>query len=188
MGCIPSKPKPTPSTPKYTPSPTPTIAPLILHPSTIAAILPESFPSPDRGIVSWKTLISSPQTRTNTFTVGIGTCPAGSRVSCPSQHSSSSAGQGHGQGQGFLALHRHAHAEIYYVISGRGVVSIDGREERVGKGSLVFIPGDAVHGVRCLGGGEDGKGGDGEEEDGGDLVWLYVFAADGFGEIGYRFE
>lgn len=65
-------------------------------------------------------------------------------------------------------------------------MSIDGREDVVGKGSLVFIPGDAVHGVRCLGGGEGGeKGGNREEE--GDLVWLYVFAADGFGEIGYRF-
>ncbi|KAH7064354.1 hypothetical protein BKA63DRAFT_586260 [Paraphoma chrysanthemicola] len=186
MGCIPSKPKPTPYTPKHTPSPTPTIEPLILHPSAIASIPPSSFPSPDRGIVSWKTLISSPQTRTNTFTVGIGTCAAGRSVSCPAQTSPSSLGQG--QGQGHLALHRHAHAEIYYVIAGKGVVTIDGREDVVGKGSLVFIPGDAEHGIRCVGVGEGGdKGEEGEEEEEGDLVWLYAFAADGFEEVVYRF-
>ena len=42
------------------------------------------------------------------------------------------------------------------------------------KGSVVFIPGNAVHSVRCTG----------EEE----LVWLYVFAAGGFGEVVYIFE
>ncbi|KAF1828689.1 RmlC-like cupin [Decorospora gaudefroyi] len=76
--------------------------------------------------------------------------------------------------QGDLKLHRHTHAEMYYVTAGRGVVTIEGQEYGVGEGSLVFIPADAEHGVRNTGVG--------------DLVWLYVFAADGFGEVVYRFS
>jgi mannose-6-phosphate isomerase-like protein (cupin superfamily) len=63
---------------------------------------------------------------------------------------------------------------MYHVISGRGVVLIDGKEYDVEKGSVVFIPGDAEHGVRCVG-----------EED---LVWLYVFATAAFGDVFYRFS
>lgn len=39
---------------------------------------------------------------------------------------------------------------------------------------MVWIPGDAEHETKNVG----------EEE----LVWLYVFAADGFGEVVYRFD
>lgn len=73
-----------------------------------------------------------------------------------------------------MKAHRHSHAELYHITSGTGVVTIDGVEHEVRKGSVVFIPGDAEHGIRNIG----------EEE----LVWLYVFAADGFGEIIYRFD
>ena len=63
---------------------------------------------------------------------------------------------------------------MYHVTAGRGIVSIDGQEYEVGKGSVVFIPGDAEHGIRNVGCE--------------DLVWLYAFAADGFGEVVYRFS
>lgn len=53
-------------------------------------------------------------------------------------------------------------------------MTIDGKEHVVSKGSMVWIPGDSEHGVRCVG----------EEE----LEWVYVFAADGFGDIVYRFS
>lgn len=75
---------------------------------------------------------------------------------------------------GQLKLHRHAHPELYHVTAGRGVVMIDGVESEVGRGSVVFIPGDAEHGIKCVG-----------EED---LEWLYVFAADRFEEVVYRFS
>lgn len=132
----------------------------------------ESFPDPSHGIVSWKTLLSSPKTPTDTFTVGIGTCPPGSTTSCPMQTASSEPGH--------LKLHRHAHSEIYYVTDGKGLVTIDGIEHEVKKGSVVFIPGDAEHGIKNTG--------NGEKEEEGNLVWLYAFAADSFGEIVYRFD
>lgn len=53
-------------------------------------------------------------------------------------------------------------------------MSIDGVESPVEAGSVVFIPGDARHGVR-------------NEDETHDLVWLYVFAVDDFKEIHYRF-
>ena len=60
-------------------------------------------------------------------------------------------------------------------------MTIEAEEYRVKKGSVVFIPGDALHGARSLRSGEGGEGGEG-------LKWLYVFAAGDFGEVVYRFE
>lgn len=142
-----------------------TIRPVVLHSPDIDKKESETFPDPSiGGNVSWKTLLSSPHTPTDTFTVGIATCPSGSHASCPTTS----------QTQGHLKLHRHSHAEIYHVISGRGIVTIDGEEHEVGKGSVVFIPGNAEHGIRNV------------EE--GELSWLYVFGADGFEEVVYRFD
>ena len=73
-----------------------------------------------------------------------------------------------------MKLHRHRQAEIYHVTQGKGVVTIDGKGYEVGKGSVVWIPGDAEHGIENVG-----------EED---LVWLYAFAVDGFADVVYRFD
>ncbi|OJJ02172.1 hypothetical protein ASPVEDRAFT_41652 [Aspergillus versicolor CBS 583.65] len=75
---------------------------------------------------------------------------------------------------GYLACHRHTQAEIYYITAGSGVVVIDGTEHVVSKGAVVFIPGDAEHGVRN----------EGEES----LEWFYVFPTAGFGDVVYRFS
>lgn len=144
---------------------------------------PEGFPDPSiGGNVTWKTLVSNEKTETDTFTVGVATCHPGRVVACPtsssgedtgastpSLHSPESLGDA-----GFLKLHRHTHAEMYHVVSGTGIVCIDGQEFEVRQGSVVFIPGDAEHGIFNAG-----------KED---LVWLYAFAAGGFGEIVYRFS
>jgi len=53
-------------------------------------------------------------------------------------------------------------------------VTIDGIEHEVKKGSMVFIPGDVEHGIKNVGEGN--------------LVWLYAFAADSFGQVVYRFD
>jgi mannose-6-phosphate isomerase-like protein (cupin superfamily) len=46
-------------------------------------------------------------------------------------------------------LHYHKRAtELYYVLEGSGVVSLDGAEHEVRKGSLVHIPPGVVHGAR----------------------------------------
>lgn len=54
------------------------------------------------------------------------------------------------------------------------MVVIEGDEYRVGAGSVVFIPGDAEHGVRN----------EGEV----DFEWLYVFPTGAFGDVVYRFS
>ena len=75
---------------------------------------------------------------------------------------------------GSLCPHRHTQAEIYYIISGKGIVQINGREYEVEGGSSVFIPGDAEHGIFNKG----------EEE----LRWFYVFPTGAFSDIVYRFS
>ncbi|KAK4621769.1 Dimethylsulfonioproprionate lyase DddW [Fulvia fulva] len=75
---------------------------------------------------------------------------------------------------GYLAHHRHEQAEMYLILKGEGLVRVDGDERRVEKGDAVFIPGNAEHGIRNVGQG--------------DLEWFYCFAADKFGDVGYRFS
>jgi quercetin dioxygenase-like cupin family protein len=131
------------------------IRPIVLSAQTIANAPTECFPPGTLGgTVTWKTLLSAPDTPSNTFTTGIATCPAKG---------------------GYLKCHRHTHPEIYHFIAGRGIVEIDGEAHEVERGAVVFIPGDAEHGVR-------------NEDEEKELRWLYVFAADGFGEVAYRFS
>jgi mannose-6-phosphate isomerase-like protein (cupin superfamily) len=126
---------------------------LIVNHDAIQSQTSESFTDSSKGIVTWKTLISAPQTATDSLTVGV--------ASCPPQ-------------QGHLCPHRHTQAEVYHIISGRGIMQIDGKEQEVAAGSVVYIPGDAKHGIR---------NDDPEQE----LKWLYVFGADSFEDIKYRF-
>ena len=64
---------------------------------------------------------------------------------------------------------------------------------QVKTGDVVFVPSDEEHGIWN----GDGNGADAveqqsseneDEREGGELKWLYIFAADGFGEIKYRFS
>jgi quercetin dioxygenase-like cupin family protein len=112
----------------------------------------DGWDDPVKGRISWRTLFSGDATPTDALTAGLAELEPG----------------------GWLGLHRHAPAEIYYVIEGRGVVTIDGEDCQVGPGAAVFIPGDAEHGVRN----------DGVET----LRFVYVFPTDSFGEIEYRFS
>lgn len=73
-----------------------------------------------------------------------------------------------------IYTHRHAQVEAYYVLSGEGIVSIGGVEHPVRQGSAVFLPGDAEHGAVNTG----------TET----MRLLYVFAADSFDQVEYRFS
>ena len=75
---------------------------------------------------------------------------------------------------GSLSLHRHDQAEIYHVLDGQATVTINGTRHDVEKGSTLFIAGNAEHSVvnNC-------------DED---FRWFYVFAADSFQGIVYRFS
>lgn len=73
--------------------------------------------------VSWKLLFSADQTPTSELTMGLATIQPG----------------------GVLPLHHHEPAEIYYVLSGEGIVEIDGESHPLREGVAVFIPPDARH-------------------------------------------
>lgn len=80
-----------------------------------------------RNNVSWKTLISSDRTPTDSITMGIAEIKPGA----PDE----------------IHLHRHEPSEAYYVLSGNGYVSIDGVKTDLGTGSAVFVPSNALHAV-----------------------------------------
>ncbi|KAF4976660.1 hypothetical protein FZEAL_6709 [Fusarium zealandicum] len=125
--------------------------PLIIDTRSYTETPPSSFSETSRGNATWHTLLSSPDTATTSLTCGIATCPS----------------------NGTLALHRHKQAEVYFILSGNGQVEVDGERFKVSKDMLVWIPGDAEHGVFC----------GGEEE----LKWLYMFPEGSFEKVVYRF-
>ena len=49
------------------------------------------------------------------------------------------------------ATHRHAAAEFYYVLSGEGLVEVDGVTSPVRPGTAVLIPGNAWHSLANTG-------------------------------------
>jgi quercetin dioxygenase-like cupin family protein len=106
-----------------------------------------------RGTVRWRTLLSSDRTPTDSLTMGVAELRANDDVA--------------------FKLHRHHQAESYYILSGRGVVSINATEHALAPGDAVFIPGGAPHGARCVGAEP--------------LRLLYIFAADRFDQVQYEF-
>ena len=130
-----------------------TVRSIVQSGGIIEAMSPECFQDSGRGDCTWKTIISSPSTRTDSITIGIASCKA------PGGH---------------LGLHRHQQPEVYYIISGQGLVEIDGEQRLVTAGSVVFIASNVEHGMRNLDSSED-------------LKWLFCFGANGFDEVIYQF-
>lgn len=126
---------------------------LIMNGEEVNQMALDSFPDMSYGNVVWRTLFSSPDTTSSdSMCAGIATCPPG----------------------GMLALHQHTQAEMYYVLAGSGQVEIDDVRHYVTEGSVLWIPGDTMHGVFC-----------GPDET---LKWLYVFPESRFENIKYRFK
>jgi quercetin dioxygenase-like cupin family protein len=74
---------------------------------------------------------------------------------------------------GWMGRHRHEPAEIYYVFSGQGVVTIDDEDHAVSAGSVAHIPGNSEHAIRNTGNGP--------------LRLFYAFAVGAFDQIEYHF-
>ena len=128
--------------------------PVIIHQSDLEW---ESWPEADRakrGLVHWKTLLSRDKTESYDLTVGIARLTPGQK----------------------LARHRHAQAEMYYMLKGVGVMHVAGTDYAVEGGTIIFIPGDAVHGIS--------NSGDADA----DVEWLYAFPTDSFSEVIYDFD
>ena len=113
----------------------------------------ERWDDPVRGAVAWRTLLSADRTPTEALTMGV------AEVGEP--------------GEEEPRLHRHAQAEAYYILSGRGIISIAGAEHPLEAGSVAFIPGGVLHGAWGVG----------REP----LKLLYVFATDAFPDVVYEF-
>lgn len=104
------------------------------------------------GHVLWRTLFSSERTPTEGLTAGVAKILPGNE----------------------LKSHRHAEPEIYYIIEGRGVVTINGVEYQVYAGASVFIPRDFPHSV--------------ENREQNPFRFLYVFPVDSFNDVNYIFS
>lgn len=106
---------------------------------------------PAFGTVSWRTLVCADKTASSDMVLGVAEFgPFGT-----------------------LLPHRHAQAEVYFGLTGEGVVTIGGKPHRIAPGIAVFVPRDAEHGVV---GGPEG------------LRFAYGFAVDRFGDVSYRFS
>jgi len=113
----------------------------------------ETWDDPARPAVVWRTLLSGDRAPTAGLTLGVAEMVASPETTA--------------------GLHRHSQAEAYHVLSGEGIVSIDGVERALAPGVTVFIPGQAWHGAWATGPTP--------------LRLLYVFAADSFADIHYEF-
>lgn len=113
----------------------------------------EGWSDPVRGVVNWRTLLSADRTPTEALTIGV--AEVVEQVGAEAR------------------LHRHAQAEAYYILSGRGILTIEGEELPLSPGTCAFIPGGAWHAARGVGAEP--------------LRLLYVFAADSFDHIVYEF-
>ena len=103
--------------------------------------------------VTWRTLLSGDRTPTESLTLGVADVePIGATEP---------------------RVHHHAQAEVYYVLSGEGIVRVGDRDHPLRTGTTVFIPGNVEHGAIATG----------TET----LRILYVFAADSFSEVEYVF-
>jgi mannose-6-phosphate isomerase-like protein (cupin superfamily) len=105
-----------------------------------------------RGRCRFVTLFSGDSTSTRELTTGLGVLPV----------------------DGWLGAHRHTATETYFVLSGSGIVRLEGVDHPVGAGSAVFVPGDTEHGVRNTGDAE--------------LRIFYAFAAHAMSDIEYHFS
>lgn len=113
----------------------------------------ESWRDDVTGHVDWWTLFSADRTATDSLTVGVAEVPVGAPR--PARG------------------HTHEQAEVYFFLSGRGEVVIEGESTAVAAGDAVFIPGNVEH--MSVNTGDE------------PLRLFYFFATDSFADIVYKF-
>lgn len=130
---------------------TPSDRPTVIDTATLRV---DRWEDPTRGNITWQTIFSSELTPTSGLTLGIAELPADGTVS--------------------NQPHRHQPAEVYFVLSGDGVVVIDGQSTPIHQGVAVFIPGNAEHSLRATGSQP--------------MRLLYGFATDTFDDVEYVYS
>ncbi len=113
--------------------------------------LHESWVDASRGDVAFRTLFSRERTRTTSMTTGVADLAPGKR----------------------FHVHRHTPPEVYYLLAGEGLMTLNGRDHLVTAESSVFIPSRVWHGIRNVGTSL--------------LRFYYVLGADGIGDVDYDF-
>ncbi|MDZ7760756.1 MAG: cupin domain-containing protein [Desulfovermiculus sp.] len=122
--------------------------PVIFH----EASFEEGWDDEYHGCIQWRTLFSNEYTPTEALTAGVAQIHPGDQ----------------------LKDHSHEPPELYYILAGEGVMTIEGNDYHVKTNTAVFIPGNTVHGIRNTGLCS--------------LRLFYVFAANSFSEVQYKFQ
>lgn len=115
-----------------------------------AQLSDEGGVDPTFGTVTWRTLVSGDRDPSSGLVAGVAQFGPG----------------------GTLNPHRHAPPEIYFGLSGDGIVTIDGVPHVIAPGVAVYLPGESEHGVVA---GPQG------------LSFFYTFPVDRFDQVDYRF-
>lgn len=114
----------------------------------------ETAPENANPNVHWRTLVSADRRQSDSIAVGIAEI-------APGDHSE-------------MRFHWHDPSEVYFVLSGEGVVYIDGQNYPIGPGAAVFIPGKAWHAAQNTG----------SET----LRIIYAFGVSSMDDVEYHFE
>ena len=128
--------------------PDPSLRPIVINENERPR---DGWDDPVRGRIHWRTLFSKGLSASEAITCGVASLEPGD----------------------WLARHRHAPPEIYYVLDGTGIVTLEEKEVAIEAGHAVFIPAMARHGIRQTG----------ERT----LKFFYAFAVDGFEDVTYLF-
>lgn len=104
--------------------------------------------------VRWWTLVSGDRQESDSLTLGIAEIQPGDESA--------------------MRFHWHNPSEVYFVLSGQGVVRIEDKDHPVRPGATVFIPGGAWHATRNIG----------SEP----LQLLYAFGVSSFEEVEYHYK
>jgi mannose-6-phosphate isomerase-like protein (cupin superfamily) len=125
--------------------------PTVIHTDDVPV---EGWDDPARGSITWRTVFSNERTPTSGLTLGIAELAPDGTVGNPP--------------------HRHAPPEVYFVIEGEGIVTVDDVTSPVRTGTAVFVPGGAEHSLANTGSTT--------------MRLLYSFAVDSFDDVEYRFS
>lgn len=55
------------------------------------------------------------------------------------------------QPNGFQHIHSHEPEQMYYILEGSGIITVDDEEQTVVKGDCIFIPSNSKHGFKNTG-------------------------------------
>ena len=75
---------------------------------------------------------------------------------------------------GYVGLHYHEEAEIYYILKGEGIVSIDGKETAVKSNDSIFLPSNSKHSIH--------------NKKEAPLEFVYILNTDSFADAEYIFK